>query len=76
MCGNFLEQRELHSVARDLLNAAEPDVLAVAQFVELALLRAQHTAEVMGGIAFHRRGVAGELFNEKASPHAGILSQQ
>jgi hypothetical protein len=30
----------------------------------------------MGSVAFHRRGVAGELLNEKASPHAGdsILS--
>jgi hypothetical protein len=37
-------------------------------------LRAQHAAEVMGGVAFYRRGVAGELFNEEASPHGWSLT--
>lgn len=74
MRGNFLEQREVYAIARDLFDASETDALAIAQFIMLARLRAQHSAEVMGGVAFNRRGVACELFNEKASPHAGDSS--
>ncbi len=75
MRGNFLEQREVDAVARDVFDAAEPNAFTIAQFVELALLRAQDAAEVVRSVAFNHRGVACELFNEKASPHVQILSQ-
>src|SRR5713101_3937089 len=71
MDGNFFEQREVHAIAGNFLDAREAYALAIAQFVDLALLRAQHAAEVMGSVAFHHRGVARELFNEKSAAHAG-----
>jgi hypothetical protein len=49
--------------------------LAIAEFIELTLLRAQNATEVMGRVAINCGGVAGELFNEKSSPHVQILSQ-
>src|SRR6266851_5085622 len=58
-------------IARNFLDAREPDALAIAELVELALLRAQHAAEVMGSVAVHHRGVAREPFNEKSAAHAG-----
>jgi len=73
---NFLEERKFNAVAGDFFDAPDPHALAIAQFIELALLCTQDAAEVMGGVAFHGSGIARELFNEEASSHAGdsILS--
>jgi hypothetical protein len=67
---NFIEKRELNAVASDFFYAAEPDVLAIAQLVELARLRAEDATEVMRGFAFHHCGVGCELIYEEAAAHA------
>ena len=69
----FFEQRELDAIAADGFDAAEPDALAVAQFVELTRLGAEHAAEVMRRVAFHDGTVPFKLFDKKSPAHARIL---
>src|SRR6266566_5210611 len=74
--GQLLEQSELHAIAANTINPAEPHLFAVAQLIELTALGAQHASQVMRRFAFHDRGLARKLFHEKASSHAAILTQQ
>src|SRR5216684_3077536 len=53
---NFtIDKSKLHAVSCDFFNAAEPDLLAVAQLVELAWLSAQDAAQVVRGLTFNNR---------------------
>jgi hypothetical protein len=72
--GQRLNKSELDAVAGYVFNAAKPNALAVAKFVELTGLSAQNAAEMMGSFAFHDGGFAGKLFNEETSSHGEILS--
>jgi hypothetical protein len=72
--GQFLDQGELDAIAADTFNAAQPDSLAVAQFIELAGLGAQHASQVMRRFAFHDGSRTRKLIHEKSSSHAEILS--
>jgi len=74
MCGDVFEENEIDAVASDHFDLAEADMLAVAQLVELAWLRAQDSAEMMGGISRDDCGVTVELINEKASAHGWSLT--
>ena len=42
-----LQQSKLDAIARDAFDARQPHAIPVAQFVELARLRAQHAAQMM-----------------------------
>jgi hypothetical protein len=50
------------------------DPRSIAQFIKLANLRAQHSAQVMSFFAFHHGALPFELFHEKSPAHATILS--
>jgi len=68
--GQLLEQGELDAIAADTFNAAEPNLFAIAQFIELAGLRAQHAAQVVRRFAFHNGSLTRKLLHEKSSSHA------
>ena len=52
---NFFFERKFDAIPGDGLDPPKTDSFAVAQFVKLARLRAQHTAQVMSGLAFDDR---------------------
>src|SRR5713226_2075544 len=72
--GQLLDQGKLHAIAADTFDPAEPNPFAVAQFIELAGLCAQHASQVMRRFAFHYGSVVLKLLNEESSSHAEILS--
>jgi len=73
--GHFLKERKLDAIAADLIDSAEPDAFAVAQFVKLTSLGAKHAAEVVRRVTLHDGAITGTLFNEKSPAHGEILSQ-
>jgi hypothetical protein len=73
--GQFLEERELDAIAANFFDPAQPDALAIAQFVKLTGLGAKHAAEVVRRVTFHNGAITGKLFYEKSPAHGEILSQ-
>jgi hypothetical protein len=74
MRGDLFEEGEIDAVAINQFDAAEPDAVAVAQFVDLAWLGAEDAAQMVRGVAFDDGGRAGEFFYKESSAHGGILS--
>ncbi len=65
----LFEKCEVDAIACDDVDAAEPDGCAVAEFVELAGLRAEDAAEMVGGFALHDGVLVIELVDEEAAAH-------
>ncbi len=76
---NRLDQNELDATVaalgkRNALDPRQPDKLAVAQFVELPGLCAQHTAEMVRALSAKRSRLIVKFFDEESAPHEGILA--
>ena len=68
-CGELFEQGKFDAVARDGIDAGEPGGRTIAQFVELARLRAKDVTEMMRGVAFHDGCGSSEVIDEEAAAH-------
>ena len=66
---NVFQQREFDEVAPDVFDAAEPHFLAIAEFVELTRLCAQHTPQMVGSFPFHDGATVVKFLNEEAAAH-------
>ena len=62
------------AIAADAFDLAEPNSLAIAVFIKLADLRAQHAPQMMRRFALHDGGFARKLLHEESSTHAEILA--
>ncbi len=69
VCGNWIEECEVHAVSRDCLDPGEPDGMPVAQFVELTGLRAQDASKMVRGFSFHKGGLVSKVIDEEAAAH-------
>ena len=65
----LFEKNKFDFVARDPFNAGETNAGAVAEFVELAGLRAKDAADVVGSFALHQRALILESIDEEAATH-------
>jgi len=72
--GQLFKQGELHVIAGDIFDPAEPYFFAITQLIELAGLGAQHAAQVMRRFAFHDGSLPRKLLHEESSSHGEILS--
>src|SRR5580693_2226982 len=73
--GQVFQESEFDFVAANTFDPAEAHTEAVAEFVELACLCAQYSAQMVSGLTFHDRAIAYKLFDEESPAHARILSQ-
>ena len=62
------------AIAADAFDLAEPNSLAIAEFIKLADLRAQHAPQMMRRFALHDGGFARKLLHEESSTHGGDSS--
>ena len=70
----FIDDCEFDALAAYVFDACKAHMLAVAEFVELARLRAQNTPEVMRRFAFDNGAATAKFFDKKTPPHASILA--